>query len=63
MRVKLTYTFSAVEIIAPLFISVVGLTELELPMDRHLVLKIEGLSVGGGCVTIRNKEVGYYLML
>ena len=63
MRVKLTYTFSAVEIIAPLFISVVGLTELELPMDRHLVLKIEGLSVGGGGVTIRNKEVGYYLML
>ena len=63
MRVKLTYTFSAAGIIAPLFISVVGLTELELPMYRHLVLKIEGLSVGGGCVTIGNRQVGYLMLV
>ena len=37
MRVKLTCNFSAAEIITPLFISVVGLTEPELPRDRNLV--------------------------
>ena len=63
MRVKLTYTFSAAGIIAPLFISVVGLTELELPIDRHLVMKIEGLSVGGGGVTIGNRQVGYLMLV
>ena len=63
MRVKLTYTFSATRIIAPLFISILGLTELELPMDRHLVLKIEGLSVGGGGVTIGDKQVGNFMLV
>ena len=60
MRVKLTYTFSAAGIIAPLFISLVGLTEVGLPMDIHLVLKIEGLNVVG--VTIGNKEVDYLML-
>ena len=58
MREKLIYTFSAVGIIAPLFISIVGLTDLELPMDRHLVLKVEGFSVGGGGITIGNRGGG-----
>ena len=45
------------------YISVAGLAELELPIDRHQVLKIEGLSVRGGGVTIGNKEVGYLMLV
>ena len=33
MRVKLTYTFSAAGVIAPIFITVTGLSERELPKD------------------------------
>ena len=34
LRVKLTYTFSAAGTMAPIFISVLGLTERELPEDE-----------------------------
>ena len=34
MRVKLTYTFSAAGTMAPIFISILGLTEKELPEDE-----------------------------
>ena len=49
--------------IDPLLNSVVGETELELPMDRHLVLKIKGLSVGGGGIKIGNEEVRYLMLV
>ena len=39
MRVNLTYYFFAADIIAPLFISIVGLTIGELPEDNYLVIK------------------------
>ena len=48
---------------APLFISVIGLNNRELTTDNPLVLKIEGLSVGGGGVTLGSKQYGYILFM
>ena len=52
MRVKLTFTFSALGTCAPLFVSVTGLNERELPHEKCLILKIEGMCVGGGGVAV-----------
>ena len=55
LRVKLTYTFTATGLQAPVFVTVSGLTETELPVETCptgiLHLDIEGLSIGGGGVT------------
>ena len=48
LRVKITYTFSDTVTMAPIFISVLGLTERELPKDTIVLIKIKGLCVGGG---------------
>ena len=62
LRVKLTYTFLSACTIALILISVlVGLKEYEIPQDTMIVLKIEGLSVGGGGVTIG--KVGYLMAM
>ena len=63
LRVKLTYTFSAAGTMAPIFISVLGLTERELLEDERIALKIEGLSVGGGGVTVGTKQCGFLLLM
>ena len=39
------------------------MTGPELPIHRHLALKIEGLGVGDGSVKIGNKEVGYLMLV
>ena len=52
MRVKLTFTFSAVGTSAPLLVSVVGLTERELPEDVCIPMWIEGLCVEGDGVNL-----------
>ena len=63
LRVKLTYTFSAAGTMAPIFISVLGLTERELPEDERIALKIEGLSVRGKGVTVGTKQCGILLLM
>ena len=45
LRVKITYTFSAAGTMAPIFISVLGLNDRELPNDDCISMKIEGLCV------------------
>ena len=55
LRVKLTHTFAANGTMAPLFVSVCGLTERELPTEQCpsgvLVLKIAGLCIGEASAT------------
>ena len=63
MRVKLTYTFSAAGTMTPIFISILGLMEKELPEDERITLKIEGLSVGCGGVTVATKQCGILLLV
>ena len=44
MRVKLTFTFSAMGCCAPLFIYVCGLTERELPEEESVIIELDGCS-------------------
>ena len=63
MRVKLTFTFSAIGACAPIFVSVCGLSERELPNDKCLILEIEGMCIGGGGVSVGKKDVGYLILM
>ena len=63
MRVKLTYTFSAAGTTAPIFISILGLTERELPQDLCISLKIKGLCVDGGGLTAESSQEGMILLI
>ena len=70
MRVKRSWIFNAVGQVAPLCVSVSGLTEAELPKEKTpsglLVLAIEGLCIGGhSLVPLGNERlpVGYLLLL
>ena len=62
-RVKLTYRFSAAGTMAPIFMSVLGLNEQKLPQDHIVSLEIEGPYVGGGAVTLGNKQKGYVIFM
>ena len=63
-RVKLTYSFSAAGTSAPIFITITGLNKRELTCtEDFLVLAIEGLCVGGGGVTVGNKQKGYLVFM
>ena len=48
---------------APIFISVLGLNERELPEDHCVSIEIPGLCVGGGGVTVGNKECGILMFM
>ena len=63
MRVKLTFSFTALGVSAPMFITVTGLDESELPLDTSLLVKVKGLSIGGGGVNMENESVGYLLFM
>jgi hypothetical protein len=70
MRVKRSWIFNAVGQVAPLCISVAGLTESELPKEKTpsgiLVLEIEGLCPGGHSLPpmgTARLPVGYLLLL
>ena len=68
MRVKLTWTFNGTGQCAPLFITVSGLHDRELPPGKDfVVLKVQGLCIGGvgiggdsqlGYVAFTRKESG-----
>eukprot|EP00978_Attheya_sp_CCMP212_P042288 scaffold255283_cov67-Attheya_sp.AAC.1 len=67
LRVKLTYTFTATGLMAPVFVTVSGLTAAELPVETCpsgiLALEIEGLMVAGGGVTIGAQGSGYLVFI
>ena len=63
LRVKLTFTFSALGACAPLFVSITGLSERELPSSPCIILKIEGLCIGGGGVNVGCKDTGYIFLM
>ena len=63
MRVKMTYTFSGAGTGAPIFVTVLGLTERELPHHQCITVSIEGLCVGGGGVTVGNKQKGWLVFM
>ena len=63
MRVKLIFTFSVIGTCAPIFISVCGLTQKELPKETCIILQVEDLCIGGGGVSIGNKEKGYVMFM
>lgn len=39
LRVKMTFTFSAVGVFAPIFINIYGLNEHEMPLDKSIHLE------------------------
>eukprot|EP00956_Cyclotella_meneghiniana_P014153 scaffold21057_cov63-Cyclotella_meneghiniana.AAC.3 len=58
MRVKLSFSFNAIGASSPLYITVSGLTDEEMPMEEDmLVVEVPGLCVGGGVGS--NDSVGY----
>eukprot|EP00957_Ditylum_brightwellii_P189635 14435242-Ditylum_brightwellii.AAC.1 len=59
MRVKLTFAFSAMSCCAPIFISICGPTEHKLPEEPCVIPEIDGLCIGGGGVSVGNKQKGY----
>ena len=62
LRVKTTFTFSAVGMSAPIFITVYGLNEREIPSDKCILVPLKGLCIGGG-VNIDAKMSGYVLFM
>jgi hypothetical protein len=64
MRVKVTFTFSAMGTCFPLVCTVTGLTEREMPTGKEFIhVKVPGLCIGGGGVNINNQEVGHLLFM
>ncbi len=64
MRVKLTFTFSAMGTCFPLVCTVSGLTEREMPMGEEFIhVTVPGLCIGGGGVNINNQEVGHLIFM
>ena len=47
LRVQITYTFSDSITMAPIFISALGLTEIDIPEEPIFLIKIRGPFVGG----------------
>ncbi len=63
MRVKLTFTFSAAGMCAPLFVTVSGLSEEEMPNKPFLHMKVPGLCIGGGGTTVNNPGMGHVFFM
>jgi hypothetical protein len=64
MRVKLTFTFSAMGTCFPLVCTVTGLTKKEMPTRKEFIhVKVPGLSIGGGGMNINNQEVGRLIFM
>ena len=67
LRVKLTFTFSQAGCVADTFVSIVGLTESELPKRTcptgFLALDIKGLAVGGGGITVGEQKSGWLVFI
>jgi hypothetical protein len=59
-RVKVSISMNAIGAHSPLFVSISGLSDREMPFDGNVfVVKVPGLCVGGGVGS--NSEVGYIM--
>ena len=63
LRIKMKYTFTGAETMTPIFISVLGPNDRELPKDHCVSLKIKGLWDGGGRVTFGNTKCGTLMFM
>ena len=63
VRVKITFTYTGAGMTAPLFITVSGLTEEEMPDDEFLHVQVPGLAIGGAGVTIGSTEIGHIFFM
>ena len=63
MRVKLTYTFTGSGVMAPIFVTVLGLTRREMPNHHCIAMDIEGLCVGGAGVNVGSKLSGRLMFM
>ena len=63
MRVKLTFTFTAMGNCFPLVVTVTGLTKWEMSGKDFVHVKIPGLCIGGGGVSINSSEQSGHLFL
>jgi len=59
LRVKITFTFFAVGVMAPLFITMCGLNDREMNYSKCLLVPIKGLYVIGGGINLNNTTVGH----
>ena len=63
MRVKLTFTFTAMGNCFPLVVTVTGLTEWEMNGKDFVHIEIPGLCIGGGGVSVDSSEQCGHLFL
>ena len=63
LRVKMTFTFSAVGTSAPIFITAYGLNEREMPHDKSIIVPLKGLCIGGGGVNMSGTTIGHVLFM
>ena len=62
MRGKPPFTFNSLGNAAPMFITVIGLEESELPQGNTLLVTVSDLCVGGGGLNMDNKSVRFILL-
>ena len=64
LRVKLTFTFTAMGNCFPLVVTVVGLMEKEMPRKDFVHVEIPGLCIGGGGVSVdSNQQIGHLFLM
>jgi hypothetical protein len=67
LRVKLTFTFSQAGLVADTFVSIVGLTDQELPKEAcpsgFLAIDVKRLGIGGAGVTVGEQKTGWVLFI
>ena len=63
MRLKCTFTFSALGACFPLCVMVAGLKDTEMPEKDFVHVTVPGLCVGGGGVNVNNTDVGHVVFL
>ena len=63
LRVKITYTFSVSGTMAPVFISVLRLTERELPKEPIVLINIKGLCIGGRVVNVGEQQYVIFIFM
>jgi hypothetical protein len=67
LRVKLTFTFSQAGLVADTFVSIVGLTDQEIPKETcpsgFLAIDVKGLGIGGAGVTVGEQKTGWVVFI
>ena len=63
LKVKINYTFSTASTMAPIFISVLGRTERDIPKEPIFLIKIKGLCVGVGGVNVGAQNYGILIFM